>query len=412
MICANCRTVIPDGSAFCPSCGTKLENSGAGFFSAPGDFKKNESAPTELLSDRATRSADAGAGVKYNFGEKPRSSEPFRSESAPDAGVIYCPKCGASMPKGAKFCGVCAYRFEEEPTFVEKKMSPRTKKKLLIALISVAAACLLLFATIGIVKLVSGAGGPLAQISSAVRKTVDAGSFSVNCKADGERGTMQWMCSPEDEELAYVARLDNYSVAVYDGYLISKYSYSSYARKQNIRDELEDYFDLYNNHEDMSLSQMLKELDPDGDLYRSVSETFKIDELEDCLKVLAKKANDEDWLREYAGFDVSEKKGVVTYSFDLDADTLEKLAREVLSILKPAFRTSADYYSAMEEIDISGRFRLQVEISVEGKYLSSVSVSAREGSYSSTSYTFDFYDVGETEIDMDELAYWLSIAEY
>ena len=80
-----------------------------------------------------------------------------------------------------------------------------------------------------------------------------------------------------------------------------------------------------------------------------------------------------------------------------------------MEIFKPAFRSQGNYYDLKEELvdEVGG---LACSYTTDGKYLTRITVDVVTD-YSTNSVVIDFSNIGSTRVDVDQLAYWLSIAE-
>lgn len=431
MICKNCGNTIAGDSTFCRFCGAKVEApdsaapSAAGFFSAPGDLggaapKRTSVASAAAGADTGASSgarvasslSSAGAAVTGAGTSAAADAKPF----APKAGQ--CPHCGAELRPGDRFCAVCGGATEPAARKSTPKRPRSTKKKkLLISCIALATVCVLVFGIFGIVALVR-ANGPFGQILSSLENTLTGKSFSVRVSLyeDGsleDKYTAEVVFSPADRELTAVISDGRHTYAIYQGYII--YKNSDYVYKEDISDEVEMFFDVYNS---VDLSEpdpleALDRLDPSGRTLRRIEESIDTEALRECFGTLLEELNDEKWLTENAGYYCSERGGSTTFCFDLNYDVLPQFLYAALETMKPAFRSIDDYYDIKDSVAYLQRREntsAYLEFTTEGNYLTSAVIITQERN-DSLRITLDFSDIGSTEIDMEQLDYWLRIAE-
>lgn len=440
MVCKQCGNALAEGSTFCRFCGARVENpdstaaSPAGFFSAPGDLRGSAPKRTPGASAEADTGSRVSSGVRFasslssdgarGTNASASSDADFEGVSAePDTDAfasktVHCPHCGAEMRPDDRFCAICGGSIGP----AARKSAPKRphsakKKKLLISGIALITVCVLVFGIVGIVALVR-ANGPFGQILSSLENTLTDKSFSVRVSLyeDGsleDKYTAEVVFSPADRELTAVISDGRHTYAIYQGYII--YKNSDYVYKEDISDEVEMFFDVYNSV-DLSEPDPLEALDrlePSGRALREIEEYVDTDALSKCFGTLLEQLNDEKWLKENAGYSSSERSGSTTVCFDLDYDVLPQFLYAVLETMKPAFRSIDDYYDLKDSVAYLQRREntsVYLEFTTEGKYLTSAVITAQEH-YDSLRITLDFSDIGSTEIDVEELDYWLRIAE-
>lgn len=83
---------------------------------------------------------------------------------------MFCPKCGAQIPNGAKFCGGCGYNFQKtQPEQKQALTQPAEKKKKTGLIIGIAAGAVALIAIVAVVLILtlngSGSNSDVASIT-------------------------------------------------------------------------------------------------------------------------------------------------------------------------------------------------------------------------------------------------------
>lgn len=372
---------------------------------------------------------------------------------------MQCKNCGQMLPDHAAFCGYCGAMLTPEsaafsasgssdaeqtpnpayipyaatpeynvPTaynpYVETPAEPKKSKKKFVVIAIVAV--LLIAVAVLLIVLLNGSGGPLTDISDALMNTVEAGSFTMEARyyRNGELqggSTLMAECDPKNEVFTmviYEDDSDNFT-AYYDGYYLSRYtSYwdnEVYSYKYDISDEQEEFFEYLEAFEGIDWSnpdpeELLDALDLPKSTIREIEEYIDLDEAQDALETVMGWLNDESWLAENLGYEVSEKKGVTTYSFDLNGKDLRNVLKLILEEFESAL--DEDVYDELED-DIRGiekGMELYLELCVEDDCLISAELRA---SYDGNEYSYviECSDIGKTEIDTDELERYLRKAE-
>lgn len=429
MICKECGNILAEGSTFCGACGARVEASGsaaaAGFFSVPGDLYGAEPKRTPGASPAG---GNTPSGVRFTFdaaggtSASPSGAGLRGMSASPDArtaaaGKLRCPSCGAEMRPDDKFCALCGGSIGAAAGKPAPKR-PRSakKKKLLISGIALATVCVLVFGILGIIALVR-ANGPFGQIFSSLEETLTSKGFSVRVSLyeDGsleDKYTAEVAFSPSDRELTAVIYDGRRTYAIYKGYALYKSGDDVY--KEDISDELEMFFDIYGciDLTDMDFQALLEQIDPSGRSFRKLEEHIDTEALNKCFSTLWEQLNDEEWLKENAGYYCSERSGSTTLCFDLNYDVLPQFLYAALGTMKPAFQSIDDYYDVKDGVaylERRERDALYLEFTTEGNYLTSAVITAQEGN-DSVRITLDFSGIGSTEIDVEQLDYWLRIA--
>lgn len=379
----------------------------------------------------------------------------------------FCPNCGDAVIPGSLFCGNCGYPLgtqvapvgaapvdtapyvppvEPSPSYVSPVAPPpsyvppapsgapenpgypasvsrgkssrrkpaRAKKSRVLVPVLIGVAVLVIAAIVAGILLIPRA--PAIQLGAAAQKTLDSGSFTTDfvIDADGEEaeGTAWVNLDTTKEELTVYAEFTFdgyfYEFGIYDGYAFYQAYYDGVLDFNNwadISDGLDDFFASLEDSGELSLSEYLEELDDriEGDLF----EIFDQDELESCLVKFAETASKKSWLEKNAGYTTSTKKGETIHSFEFG---LYQFMLDNLPELESAFNDPDDYDSAMDDLeDIldEGDVDLEISLGVESGYLSSIQFALDRRWEGHRRVTFelsaDIYDVGETDLDVDDL---------
>lgn len=111
MFCANCGSMLEDGSMFCSNCGSKIE-------SAIEDSKRSEEQSSEIEDEQSSV-------VEEQSSVEAQAEEPVLEETQPMEEVqpmeeilSFCNTCGVLLDKDCVFCANCGSRF----TPVEEKV--------------------------------------------------------------------------------------------------------------------------------------------------------------------------------------------------------------------------------------------------------------------------------------------------
>lgn len=423
MFCKKCGKQIPAEGRFCPFCGEKVGIEAGSFGGLPGNAggapeafssTPQRNTPSERgtslrISDSfSSRSAD-GRNRNPNGGTAQAASNrdietPRGTYSAEPPEPKRCPKCGAEIKPDGKFCGVCGTVIQMPSSLVKR---PIGKKQLRVAAASIAALCVVVGMILGIVALATR--GPHKTLFTALDNTLNASSFTAELVVidDGyydETYHIEAALDLKDKDVTAVVRSEYEEAAIYSGYQLDKYYDTVY--KEDIRSELTQMLTVYDSLRsgDFDVGDLFSE---SGLSYMLWSGHFDMDVADKCVKKLMKCLNNEKWLEENAGYYVSENGKETFYDLTITARTFAA----ALDILKPAFISQSDYYDIKETLgDSDGGESIQVSFSTSGKYLTSLAVSAYS-EYTSEQYIINFSKIGKTDIDVEQLEYWLSIAE-
>jgi len=98
--CAKCGQKLDEAFNFCPKCGTRTETGRSAGVAEPWEAMRKAFQTAGEEMREAFRKA--GEEMRKAFMEARRETQAPRTSK-----TVSCPKCGASNPIGARFCGEC-----------------------------------------------------------------------------------------------------------------------------------------------------------------------------------------------------------------------------------------------------------------------------------------------------------------
>lgn len=461
MICKNCKASIPDDSMFCPSCGQKVEAEAvvapaptfSSAFRQAGSLDGSDSGMGAPVVERKPAAPQEDTGLRFSSSFKradsvpaadpvaepvvapvtPKWDEVTYSEPEVTDSTNRCPHCGGPLDPDAVFCNNCGKKLS--PSLAEKAAkkftgikAPKLPKKGIIA----AAAVALLLVVVLIVGFATnwfGATGPAAQIASAVKNTLTADSFTVDFEytyneyrewGTEARGTAYVAIDPDKRELTVYADLtvdgESGILAIYDGYYIVSSSGECWG--YDISDELDAYFDAYEEGtaKDFSWEDFINSVSYEG-AYDEAKEDIDFDKLDTCLAAYLKNLNSKKWLEENGGYSVEKDGGVTMHTFTPDIYTFLKASasgfenafidRELYSEMNDGItdlRSGSKYTDTKIVFGVKGGKLVHLEGKISGSY-----DGLTEGD--ELHIEADFYDIGKTKFDIDELEDMLAEAK-
>lgn len=440
-VCRNCKASIPDDSVFCPSCGQKVETapaitSGSAFRQA-GSLDGSDFVAGTPAAERKPAVPREDTGLRFSSSFKHADSTPAAEPAAAPSNPLHgripsaapmgtgsagrCPHCGGSLDPDAVFCNNCGKKLSA--SMAEKaanKLSgikmPKLPKKGVIAVASIA----LVLAVVLIVGAATswfGTTGPAVQIASAGKNTLAAENFTADFTftyngysgwREKVSGTAYVSFVPDKRELTAYVNLTSDGetgvIAIYDGYYIEAGRGRYWG--DDISEQLDLFFDSYEKGtaEDFSSEDFLRSV-----LYEGISKDIDFDVLDTCLAAYFKKLNDKQWLKENAGYSVEKDGGMTKHCFSPNIHTFLKASfaeiedafideelhdevRDAISELRAeAKRTDTDIVYGIKGGKLV-HFDAKVTSSPDG---------LTEGDC--VQVEADFYNIGKTTLDMEEL---------
>ena len=457
MVCKKCGCPLDEGVRFCTQCGAKVEadepvaaaEETPVTTEAPVKAPEPAAAPEQPAEDAQAPEAEAAAPeapaaeasavepaveaaeiAEAVVAEDTDVTEAEATEPVADAVEIAeavaagetepetpvpptnCAVCGAELTAGVQFCPSCGTPVPQ-PTPKKRKIWPWL----------VGAAALVALCVVLVVCLLLPKKSPLEKLGDAVVKSFESDNFSGSISVSS--GTLvqvglSYQLDKNDGNLAIV--LDDgagSTIAFYNGYQL--YRIEGYgAFKQELDEEAKQAMQALNSGkmneakveaydlEDFDIREILEQSDPSGEVMAMLEEGMDLDVLNECIRSMAEKFEDEEWRNEHLTSEITEADGVTTYSLTIDT----RLLRGLLELLEPAFRDPADYQEGMDALnDLDEEaFSLSLVATTDGEYLTSVGIDVVvEGRPITLSMTFG--DFNAAALDIEQLDAWLAEAE-
>ena len=440
-VCRNCKASIPDDSVFCPSCGQKVETvsviASSSAFRRAGNLDGSDFMAGTPATERKPAVSQENTGLRFSSSFKRADSTPAAEPTAAPSNPLHdrfpsaapmgtgsagrCPHCGGPLDPDAVFCNNCGKKLSASMAEkAAKKLSglklPKLPKKGVIAVASIA----LVLAVVLIVGSATswfGATGPAVQIASAVKNTLAAESFTVDFTYtyngyhglhDEVSGTAYVSFVPDKRELTAYVNLTSDGetgvIAIYDGYYMEADRDGCWG--DDISEQLDLFFDSYEKGpaEDFSSEDFLRSV-----LYKGISRDIDFDVLDTCLAAYFKKLNDKQWLKENAGYSVEKDGGMTMHCFSPNIHTFLKAS---FAEIEDAF-INEELYDEMNDDIADLRYGSKYTdtdavFGVKGGKLvhfDAKVTSSPDGLTEGDSFRAeaDFYDIGKTKIDTEEL---------
>ena len=320
-----------------------------------------------------------------------------------------CAVCGAELTAGVQFCPSCGTPVPQ-PAPKKRKIWPWL----------VGAAALVALCVVLVVCLLLPKKGPFDELSEAFVNTAKADNFGGTATITSgpfNQVNFSYQFTKNNGEPALV--LDDgagSTIVFYKGYqLYHVAGYGSF--KEEMTEQIAQAFDSENmgkieveiaDWEDLDIRALLEKADPSGDVLASLNEGMDIDVLNECLRKLPEKFQDEEWLKEHLSFDIAENGNVKTYSLTIDM----RLFVGMVEQLKPAFRDPADYETILDELNDmdASEFSINLSATTEGKYLTGMSMNLIVNDMP-IGIDMTFSEIGTTAVDIEQLDAWLAEAE-
>lgn len=437
MICKICNSNIADGSLFCPVCGSKQEPASAFHtpmssdlgWGVPGDLDAEQPAqPWNTPAPQETPQphwSDATTVLNENPYQQPRT--PYYAPvgyGQPDvsAPVTPCPQCGKNMarrPLGAQSCEFCGWNDFRPPYRAPEAPAPKPKSGKLIGVIAGAAVAVLVLIVVlvGVFTNWFGLTGPAMTVANAAKNTLTAENLTVEFTIDegyeSIEGTAYIDMDLDKRILNLLLELEvdgeTGELVIYDEYLILHSE--GYYQYMDISDELDEFFDAceQTGSGEIDWEEIFVEwdIDQDDDLERIID----FDKINDCLTAYAKKLNDPNWLKTYAGYSTDQKNGVTRYILEPE---LAVFLPASAVYFEDAFYDRDVYEDIMDETEdleeLDDELQIMVAFGVKSGKLVSVETEIEVyGEDATVEVTFS--DIGSTKLDLDELADMLEEAK-
>lgn len=377
-------------------------------------------APASTAPETIAISAEEAARAEDGTPETTADAAPEAAAEAPEAVAEMpeastperCPACGTALQPGDLFCPACG-----------AAVVPAAKKRKKWPWFVAAAAAVVALAVLLVVLLLPKRS-PWTPLSKAMEKTIESGSFSGTFQLyDSGNGFMPALGAnyqyAENSDGRAVVMSDGFTtyVAFYKGYeIVYAEDYACY--KQELDDSMREFLEadvdeLLKKQEtgdldDLDLRDILEQYDAYEEIRPMLEEHVDLDALNAGLRKLPDYLNDEQWLREHAGFEIVKNGNASTYSFTLDA----RFLRALLETVEPAFRDPADLeeaYNALVDPDALG-FSALFTFTIEDGYWSGLTMQINTPD-TEIRLEVTCSDFGTTVIDTDQLDSWLEMAD-
>ena len=287
---------------------------------------------------------------------------------------------------------------------VKKTMN---KKKRCLVILGSIALTLVLIVIIGACTNWYGFYGPVGKIAKASYNTVNSQSFTLNgtiqTKSLDTHAIIKVNLLPEDRRLDLSLQTKGGStlVGIYNDQLLINYGIG--ASKKDISRELGIVYDLLAVKEDRSVDwhQVLKSID--SEFYEEYAASIDFDKIDRYLLKFYRKANNDRWLKENAGFSQKEADGIVYYTFTPD---LYKFFGATLDCFEGIFTDEQAFdrlHSRLEDRKGSlqkHKFVLCFGIQNDLLVHFNIQTNTKNGTIS---LLFDIDQHGNTQVDIDRL---------
>lgn len=332
-----------------------------------------------------------------------------------EVGSVFCPYCGtqqsipaANYPDSYADPAVSGYvdptLCEDYTTSVSPKKPKHSKRKVILGTIAAVVAVVIIAA---LLTNCFGFYGPATRIVLAAKNTIKKGNFTIEISTDtDDKSVSQMDIDFKNRTLTYLTEGEytNYYgekctryQAVYDGQYVYGSIYENgdtYLWTRDISDELEDFFDEYEDAKDWDWEDLLDALD--DILATDLDDYMDEDEFIKSCKQYFRKLNSNKWLKENAGYTKTRKNGITYFNFDPKP---YNFLRASMECFEDAFEDNDDYDEAMDSLreDRKDLNSIDIEISVgiKGGKLAEISYEI-DGE---ADVTMEIRDYGTTDID-------------
>ncbi len=336
MHCTNCGAQLPDGSVFCTNCGAQMGQ---------------EEAKT------------------------------------------FCTNCGSTVSANAVSCPTCGQALSAAPAPAKKSFDLKNldvKKLIIPGAIAIAA-------IVVVVLLISLLSGGKTMPQDGLINLIENGNFTVVTKVDGEKVELLVDMDVKKQELTVYGESGDNVFAIYDGKSITYDKDYEEGYVQDIEDELEAFFEAYQNYDKTDWDELAKSIE---DLMNvDVEDYVDIKKFDSCYNTFEKNLSKKKWLEENADYSTEKKDGVTIHIYEPD---LYKFASASLECFEKAFEDEDDYEDLQDLLKQSKSYlkliKFEMELGVKGKYLVSANVTV-----AGEKVKVSFEDIGKTKIDTKEI---------
>lgn len=359
-----------------------------------------------------------------------------------------CHNCGAELTDGVAFCCFCGSAQTtpetaqlpevieapsaicEDPIAVPTPVAEEKPKRPVGLIVAACiAAVLTVVVVLGLCTNWFGFYGPGTRIAVAANNTLKNGNFTVvmstktevsslgSYKAESEMSVQVDIDMKKQELMLYCETENEYDgqtyttyTAIYDGYRISGYKMGDleeYA-KIDISDELDEFFDTYEDAKDMDWEELFDLIEEKSG--EDPSDYIDLTEFKKCIKTYIRNLNNNKWLEKNAGFSTSSSGGVKYYEFE---PNIYKFSKATLECFEAAFEDEDDYNNLMDALksnrDELTEGELELVFGIKSSKLVELEIKTETDHYTSEA-KYEFTNIGKTSIDEDVLEEMLSKA--
>ena len=368
-----------------------------------------------------------------------------------------CHNCGAELAEGVSFCCYCGSQLSVPPSpeapdaaiqtpdaaiapenpaqdsvILPPAPEPKPKKPVGLIIAACIAAVLTVVVVLGLCTNWFGFYGPGTRIATAAKNTFEKGNFTVELTIEyGYQGlssenyvmdmTIQVDLDMKKQELMLYGETtqdlgsgDYISyIAIIDGYSISGYKYSGqeYYTKTDISEDLEEFFEAYEDTKDTDWDDLFDLIEENTG--EDLEDIIDLKAFKKCLRAYSRSLNSNKWLKENAGFSTHTSNGVRYYEFEPD---LYKFSKASLELFEDAFQDEDDYEDSMEAIKDSrstlNDTDLELLFGIKRSKLVEIEIKYEtESNGINIAYEMEFTHIGSTDIDVSTLEEMLSKAQ-
>ena len=366
-----------------------------------------------------------------------------------DDSFEFCAQCGSALPKKAEVTENVDVTMsapvesgiptsQENVSSVEESPVPKKKKKKKFLFILIPILIVLLIGGGIATYFIFFMSSPVFDIIKAGINTVESESFTFEMDIDGRKFDGKAVINFDDKDLQLLMEDDYGNVmGIYDRTSFEIYydEYGFYNEETGMYENSTDYdiddvsvlleafFDAWTFSKETLDS---KDIDWDAffdlledvfdrdadDLREDVEEHVDLEKATDAIKQAFVILADEDWLEETLGLEEEKKDGATHYSFDVD---FEKLAETIEDVFADCGESDEFEYileELLEELEEMSDEDISVkcEVVIEDDYISEASLRF-SGDGWSEKLKVEISDVGETDLDEDELEEYLDECE-